>query len=112
MDSHTFIGRVKKPWYKKIDPIWYFLNDDEQKVIDAGWYHPEWPQWWRWVYWNLFGNPVQNFRCYVIGVDRRNYNVVGRYPVLTVQRDGQGKYGWQWCVPKLKVPQAILSSWG
>ena len=35
------------------------------------------------------GNPLQNFRCYVIGIQDRNYSVVGREPVLTVQRNTQ-----------------------
>jgi hypothetical protein len=58
-------GRQRKLWCKKINPIWWFLNDDEQRVDDgtADWYHPEWPDWRRWFYWNVFRNPLQNFRC-------------------------------------------------
>ena len=35
----------------------------------------------------------------------RNYTVVGRAPVLTVQRDDlqPPKCGWQWCVIKLGI---------
>jgi hypothetical protein len=73
-------GRMPGPWYKKINPIWWIMNDDEQTVDapDAKWYHPEWPHWRRWLYWNAFRNPLQNFRCYVIGIQDRNYSVVGQ----------------------------------
>jgi hypothetical protein len=42
----------------------------------------------------------QNFRAVVIGVGDRNYKVIGKAPVLTVQRDDldPSETGWQWCV--------------
>ena len=33
-------------------------------------------------YWNFLRNPLQNFRCFVIGVQDRNYTVTGRAPVM------------------------------
>jgi hypothetical protein len=95
-------GRTRKPLLKKLNPIWWFLNDDEQKATDADaqWYHPEWPQWRRVLYWNFMRNPLQNFRCYVVGVQDRNYSVWGRAPVMTVQRNDlqPPERGFQWCV--------------
>ena len=60
-------GRARKSWYLKINPVWWFMNDDEQTIDQADWYHPEWPYWRRWLYWNVFRNPLQNFRAYVVG---------------------------------------------
>jgi hypothetical protein len=86
-EIQTIDGRSLKPLLQKLNPIWWFENDDEQHVSDAPWYHPEWPQWRREFYWNFLRNPLQNFRCYVLGVADRNYTVAGRTPVMTVQRD-------------------------
>jgi hypothetical protein len=99
VDNAAFTGRVSKPWYKKINPIWWWQNDDEQTVDQAPWYHPEWSQWRRWLVWNVFRNPLQNFRAYVVGVQDRNYTVYGKAPVLTVQRNDlqPPETGWQWC---------------
>ena len=98
-------GRQRKRWHKKINPIWWFLNEDEQRVIDgtADWYHPEWPHWRRWFYWNVFRNPLQNFRCHVIGVQDRNYKVTGKAPAMTIQRDDltPAEYGLQWAVLRI-----------
>jgi hypothetical protein len=98
-------GRQRKRWHKKINPIWWFLNEDEQRVDDgtADWYHPEWPHWRRWFYWNVFRNPLQNFRCHVIGVQDRNYKVTGKVPAMTIQRDDltPAEYGLQWAVLRL-----------
>lgn len=100
IDRHTFTDRVRKPAELKANPIWWFKNDDEQTVDQAPWYNPGWPEWKRRFYWNYLRNPLQNFRCYVIGVQDRNYTVVGRAPVLTVQRDDlmPPETGWQWCL--------------
>ena len=29
-------GRARKSWYLKINPVWWFMNDDEQTVDQAG----------------------------------------------------------------------------
>ena len=57
------------------------------------------------------GNPLQNFRCYVIGIQDRNYSVVGREPVLTVQRNDlqPPENGFQWCLIKTRLPRPFLS---
>src|SRR5262245_25591988 len=102
-------GRMKKPAVKKLNPIWWFGNDDEQQTAD--WYHPEWPRWRRDFYWNFLRNPLQNFRCFVIGVQDRNYTVTGCAPVMTVQRDDLGppERGFQWCVIHTLIPLGFLS---
>src|SRR3974390_1400722 len=112
IDSHTFTDRVKKPLWKKFNPLWWFQNDDEQTIDQATWYHPEWPRWRRWLIWNVFRNPLQNFRAYVVGVQDHNYIVYGREPVLTVQRDNIGQSGWQWCVCLLWLPLPFVRSNG
>jgi hypothetical protein len=111
VDSYTFTGRVRKPWYNKINPLWWFGNDTEQTVDQARWYHPEWPYWRRWLIWNVFRNPLQNFRCFVIGVADVNYTVVGRAPVLCVQRNDlvPPETGWQWCIIKTFIPLPFAS---
>lgn len=111
MDSFQYTSRTLKPWGKKLNPIWWFQNDDEQTVDEAPWYHPEWPEWRRYLYWNFFRNPLQNLRAYVIGVSDRNYTVYGRAPVLTVQRNDltPPEYGWQWSVILLPIPAPFIS---
>src|SRR5262249_19075884 len=97
-ETRLITGRTPKPLLKKLNPIWWFQNDDEEQT--APWYKPEWPQWRRDFYWNLLRNPLQNFRCYVVGMQDRNYSVWGRAPVITVQRNDLSppELGWQWCV--------------
>jgi hypothetical protein len=109
IDRTQFIGRKAKPLWKKLNPIWWFGNDDEQQLPD--WYHPEWPHWRRYLYWYGLRNPLQNFRCYVLGVQDRNYTVIGRYKVLTVQRDDlmPPEYGFQWSVILLPLPAPFVS---
>ncbi len=80
VEGYQFANRVKKPFLKKINPIWWFQNDDEQTADQAPWYHPEWPEWRRKFIWNVFRNPLQNFRAYVVGVQDRNYIVTGKSP--------------------------------
>ncbi len=102
IDSFEFTGRERKPLSKKLNPIWWLLNDDEQKLDDGttDWYMAGKPQWLRRVCWEL-RNPLQNLRAFVLGVQDRNYVVYGRAPVLTVQRDDLFPLDGtlvQWCV--------------
>jgi hypothetical protein len=112
IDSHTFTGRTLKRLTKKLNPMWWFQNDDEQRLDDGttDWYRPGQPQWLRRLAWEL-RNPFQNLRAYVIGVQDRNYTVVGRAPVLTVQRDDlqPPERGWQWCLLRLLLPLPFVS---
>jgi hypothetical protein len=96
--------------WKKIDPIWWFLNDDQQRVDQAPWYEPTWPEWLRILVWNCCRNPLQNFRTYVIGVQDKNYYATWDQPWGTIQRNdlctyNKGKvvscqfgyiHGWLW----------------
>ena len=85
-ESYTFSGRQPVSIWKKINPIWWFGNDTEQTLAEASWYMPNSPTWLRYLEWS-FRNPLQNFRCFVVGVQERNYTVTGKVPVLTVQRN-------------------------
>jgi hypothetical protein len=111
VDKYTFSGRTRVPLIKKLNPIWWFGNDTEQSADEAPWYHPEWSRARRYFYWNFLRNPLQNFRCFMIGVQDRNYVVTGRYPVLTVQRDDlvSREYGFQCSVIWLLVPRPFIS---
>jgi hypothetical protein len=109
-DSYTFTGRVKVAWYYKINPIWWLGNTYEQNLSQADWFMTGKPQWLRWIGWQA-RNPLQNFRAVVLGVQDHNYTVVGRAPVLTVQRDDlePPETGWQWCVIKMLIPRPFVS---
>jgi hypothetical protein len=113
-ESVELTGRARYPLSKKLNPIWWFLNDVEQTVDEAPWYLPDRPYWWRWVCWNAFRNPLQNFRCFVVGVQDKNYTVSGKTPVLCVQRNDLDppERGWQWCYlhsGDLWVPRVFVS---
>jgi hypothetical protein len=112
LDQQVISGRTLKPLSQKLNPIWWFQNDDEQKLDDGttDWFMPGKPQWLRKIAWEL-RNPLQNFRSYVIGVQDRNYTVVGKAPVMTVQRNDLDppERGFQWCALKLAVPLPFVS---
>ena len=95
-DSFTWTGRVRKPWYKKFDPVWWFENDDDPQP--PAWYHPEWSEWRRWLTWHAVRNPGHNFMFYVLGVQDRNFTVWGKTPVLETDAADSGQYGSRWCV--------------
>ena len=99
-EQGTVSGRRRKPAYRKLNPIWCFGDEDEEQLPD--WYRPFWR---RRLYWYYFRNPLQNFRAYVLGVNDRNYEVIGRPPVMTVQRNDlrPDERGWQWSVIKLSA---------
>jgi hypothetical protein len=95
-------GRTPAPTELKRDPRWWLRNDFEQQVTDADaqWYHPEWPEWRRKLYWDYFRNPLQNYRAFVIGVMDKNYTVEvleGVQDPFVVQRDDVGQEGYQKC---------------
>lgn len=92
-------GRKQWPLYYKLFPVWWFLNSGDQPLSDATWYHPEWPEWRRELIWNVFRNPLRNLLSFVIGVRDKNYQVVGKAPILTVQRNDlrPPENGFQWC---------------
>jgi hypothetical protein len=80
----TITGRERAPLRQKMNPMWWFMNSTEQTVDEAPWYRPAWPNWRRWLCWSL-RNPLQNLRAFVLGVSDRNYNIIGRAPVMCVR---------------------------
>ena len=74
----TVSGRVSVSLWKKINPIWWFGNQDEP--VPPAWEMPGWPTWVRYVFW-YSRNPLTNFASYVIGVVDKNYTVTGTSPV-------------------------------
>ena len=72
------------PWYKKINPIWWFgnANDPVDSIGDDGkpnhpTFYPTKPLWIRKLMWGI-RNPLHNFFFFVIGLEDRpdivNYN--------------------------------------
>jgi hypothetical protein len=45
----------------------------------------------------------------VVGVQDCNYTVIGRAPVMTVQRNDINEHGWQWCVIRLGLGLPFVS---
>jgi hypothetical protein len=95
----TITGRKRGSLQQKMNPMWWFMNSAEQTVNEAPWYRPAWPYWRRWLYWSL-RNPLQNLRAFVLGVSDKNYDILGRAPVMCVQRNDllPPEIGFQWCV--------------
>jgi hypothetical protein len=108
--SAEITGRTLKPLSKKLNPVWWFQNEDEQNLTEAPWFMPDSAQWYRQLRWEL-RNPLQNFRCYVVGVQDRNYRVTGKAPVMSVQRDDLDppETGFQWCWLRLTIPLPFIS---
>ena len=71
-------GRVRQPIWIKLNPVWWFLNDDEPDPPE--WQLPGKPFVLRQLSWYL-RNPLHNFGKYVLGVRDRNYTVVGATPI-------------------------------
>jgi hypothetical protein len=82
----TITGRKRAPLRKKMNPVWWFMNSSEQTVDEAPWYRPALPYWQRWLYWSI-SDPLQNLRAFVLGVSDKNYSIIGRAPVMCVQRN-------------------------
>jgi hypothetical protein len=83
-------GRQRCPASLRNNPFWWFLNSYEQQLSDAPWYHPDWPQWKRVIYWYFFRNPANNGKMFVWGYADRNYSlqvVEGHPNPLGIQRN-------------------------
>jgi hypothetical protein len=78
--SASVTGRIPQPLWKKLNPVWWVLNDDEPDPPD--WQLPGKPYLLRQLSWYV-RNPFQNFGKYVLGVCDRNYTVVGSPPVYS-----------------------------
>jgi hypothetical protein len=95
-ETFIWITRVRKPLSKKLNPIWWFQNDDDPDP--PTWYHPEWAGWRRMLTWHVIRNPGHNFMFYVVGVQDRNFTVWGKTPVMETDASDSGQYGARWCV--------------
>jgi hypothetical protein len=109
----TITGRKRAPLRKKMNPVWWFMNSSEQTVDEAPWYRPALPYWQRRPYWSI-RNPLQNLRAFVLGVSDKNYSIIGRAPVMCVQRNDllPPKTGFQWCMlyaGDLRLPRFFVS---
>ena len=109
----TITGRRRGPLRKKMNPVWWFMNSSEQTVDVSPWYRPALPYWQRWLYWSI-RNPLQNLRAFVLGVSDKNYSVIGRAPMMCVQRNDllPPETGFQWCMlhaGDLRLPRVFVS---
>lgn len=77
-------GRRKFPLYKKLNLVWWFLNEYESTPPD--WYHPKQNFLLRLLSWYL-RNPFQNAGNYVFGACDRNFTVRGPAPVMWTTYD-------------------------
>ena len=60
---------MKHPWYKKINPLWWFGNANDP-VQDHLNFYPDKPLWIRKLKWGI-RNPLHNFFFFVIGLEDR-----------------------------------------
>ena len=77
-------GRQKFPLYKKLNLVWWILNEYEPMPPD--WYHPGQHFLLRLLSWYV-RNPFQNAGNYVFGVCDRNFTVRGLAPVMWTTYD-------------------------
>jgi hypothetical protein len=87
-------GRETQPMWKKFNPVWWFLNDDEPDPPD--WHLAGKPYLIRQLSWYA-RNPFQNFGKYILGVSDRNYTVVGTRPIYVTNWSdiSPEKKGWK-----------------
>jgi hypothetical protein len=93
-------GRQPFPLYKKLNLVWWFLNEYESMPPD--WYHPGQNFWLRLPSWYM-RNPFQNAGNYVFGVCDRNFTVRGLAPALWTTYDGLDPpcTGFKWSIIRL-----------
>ena len=80
---------MRKKWYLKINPYWWFMNDDVPTA--PGWFFPKRGRVYRKLKW-LLRNPLHNFTWYVIGLSGLEYGVRGKFPHLVFRK------GWNFSV--------------
>lgn len=84
IETVEITGRRKFPIWKKLNIVWWFLNEAEPNAPD--WYHPGQNTLVRHLSWYA-RNTFQNAGNYVFGVCDRNYTVSGPQPVMVVTYD-------------------------
>lgn len=82
-----------RPWWRKINPLWWLGNDERSAVGNT-------------FYYKYVRNFAQNFRWYVIGLADRPHLVTGRAPICNKRSDLRpAESGWQYSfVHLLGVP--------
>ena len=93
-------GRQKFPPYKKLNLVWWFLNEYESTPPD--WYHRGQNFWLRLLSWYI-RNPFQNAGNYVFGVCDRNFTVRGPAPAMWTTYDDLDppRTGLKWSIISL-----------
>jgi hypothetical protein len=94
-------GVERRSWLKKLNPIWWFGNDEDPAPTD--WYMPSKPTWLRYMMWYI-RNPLRNFSNYVVGVTDRPHYVTGPQPAMAnLWTDiDPTHFGWKWSVSSTK----------
>jgi hypothetical protein len=93
METIHYQGTTLRPWWNKINPIWWLGNDEG---IDPS-FHPEKSQLDRAFYW-FFRNLFHNFMAYVVGFNDRPITVTGPKPAeLPIWIDAN-ESGWKWAI--------------
>jgi hypothetical protein len=77
------------PWTKKLNPWWWFLNEDDPEPLE--WHEPESSEWYRYITWYL-RNPFHNFTWYVIGVADKDHYIYGKLIADVFDKKG----GWNY----------------
>ncbi len=97
VETLWYNGVSRRPLYKKINPLWWFGNDEEPDPPD--WYKPGQLKFWRYISWYM-RNPLMNFGRYVIGVYDCPHWVSGPTPVMeNLWSDlHPPQFGWKWSV--------------
>ena len=78
-------GMPKIHFYNKLNPVWWFQNDDDPKPPD--WYRPNDKH--RKLKWS-FRNPMHNFNFHVIGVADKKFSRSGKFP----DQNSDPRGGW------------------
>lgn len=88
-----------RPWYKKINPLWWFGNDEASAVGNT------------FVY-KYIRNPLQNFRWYVIGVVDRDHTVTAAEPAMANMwsEADEPKTGWKFARVAKVLPYIAYNS--
>jgi hypothetical protein len=81
-------------FYNKLNPIWWFKNNDDPKPPD--WYRPGEKH--RKLKWN-FRNPFHNFDFYIIGVADKKFSRSGRFP----DKNSDPRGGWDFEVARRRI---------
>lgn len=104
IEQVTMTDRQPISLLKKLNPVWWLVGPDGWNVPDTNngatyLPHVRNPAL-RIFYWFFCRNPLINFVGFVVGVEDKNYTVVGPTPaLLTTLRDATPpRNGWKWSV--------------